>query len=455
MTIRIRQMMRDKTIWLYAYALLITLLFMMPANWISLKLFTGADKLFHFLVYAAFSYLLLLALGSCPLRWRKLAPWVFVIVFAHAYWMEFLQAYIPGLHRHFSVYDLLAGAIGGLSGIFYRLKRAYQRCNCSLMAGTNITSQDAGDAGPGSSNKGLLTIADHPGLNSIIAGSFGWKALTLHPCLGMKVQMVCTGRSLISLPHFSYGSVCLPESNVPVDWPLVMQQYALPRNISRIELRLPDLAQNGHSKVASWLFLEPDMKLQMNVFSNNLRRKIRKASENNFDVVEEGRAGISSFWKIYARHMHKLGSVALPLRFFAKLYDGYQYGKPRVFLMYRQGKLVGGAFCLSYNGFYENLWFATLHPVQPLYASYILHQKMIADAIALGDKIYSFGRSTTNSGVHRFKKQWGSTDISLNWVVFPAQQLSIRKMSWLLEVWKRLPYPLARFAGSLIAKWVH
>lgn len=241
-----------------------------------------------------------------------------------------------------------------------------------------------------------------------------------------------------------------------INMPARLAQYALPRNIAQIEFR--QALSDHHSptlKTASWLCLRKQMEDQMCAFSPNLRRKISKGKRNGFVVIWGGAELLHDFWLVYARHLDKLGSVAIPERFFANLLKGYTNGQASVFLIYHNNSIAGGAFNLAYQGFYENGWFATLHKHQKHYASYVLHHAMIEHAIHLHCHTYSFGRSTTGSGVHRFKQQWGARDIPLLWSQFPAQKLSLRKHTWLSRCWNLLPWTFRKYGGRYLAKWIY
>lgn len=437
---------------------------MLPGSLLPRLHYKAFDLLLYFSSYGLLTWLALAALGSCPLRWRNLAPWVFVIALAHIFWMGFLQGHLPRLDRHSSYSDLLAGCIGGASGILLRIRLAYRHCNCSLIAIATRTVLNAKDiplisAVKREPSSGLpLTIANHPDLNDIIAGSFGWKALQLQPVPGISIDMVCTGKSLVSLPHFSYGNIQNSTGKVftAEDWQEILSGFALPRNIAQMEVRVPWPNQPLDSiKIASWLNLSNSMDKQMLAFSPNLRRKIRKGLLNGFTVEQGSNNLLHDFWHVYARRLDQLGSVALPKRFFDNLLNEYSQGQATIFLLRYKGRVVGGAFNLAYKGFYENGWFATLHNVQGRYASYVLHHAMIAHAISQQCHKYSFGRSTTGSGVHRFKHQWGATDVPLLWAHYPVQKLSLRKQRWLHNLWKILPWLLRQHIGSYLAKWVY
>ena len=505
------------------YVVMITVVYLLPATYYpSIPAIRHFDLGMHGLGYGLFTWLALGALGSCPLRWRSIAPWVFVMAFAHAYWIEFLQGILPQLNHHSSYIDLLAGSVGAMVGILLRLRYSYRKCNCSLMSErsersevsdlselserrelsergeerrakgeeqrehnewlsrptsnqypvtsnqqpvTSNEQQVTSNQYPVTSNhhpaydtRTTYTIADHPGLNGIIARSFGWKPMQLMPAPGISIEMVCTGKSLVSLPHFSYGSVKISQGYAFTtnNYQKILSGYALPRNIAQMELRqaIPAL-QSESEKTASWLSLSDNFASQMQGFNPNQRRKISKGYRNGFSVKQGKAELLSDFWNVYARHMDKLGSVALPKKFFTNLLNDYTQGSADIFILYYQENVVGGAFNLSYKGFCENGWFATLHSVQGLYASYVLHHAMIGDAINNKCHTYSFGRSTSGSGVHCFKQQWGAKDVPLMWAQYPAQKLNLRKQGWLGIVWKLLPWPVRQYGGRYLAKWIY
>lgn len=440
------------------YLLFLTVLLLIPSAYLPALPFKGLDRGVHFALYLVLSWLLLVALGSCPLRWRGLAPWVFVIVASHAYWMEFIQGYWPAINRDPSYADFGFGAAGGLAGIMLRLRYSYKKCNCQVSARLQPTHENA-EAAPFTGMEGVPALTTHhPKLPGIIANAFGWKALEVVSEKGWKMGLVCTGKSLVSLPHFSYGALWAnPALDEPVSAvKMYMHQLHFDKGFAGIEYRhLGPATDNKTLKVASWLKLGSDFGQQWEGFSSNLRRKISKAERHGLIVEQGGMELLPAFYHVYARHMAKLGSGALRKKFFSLLLDNFNDGFAGIFLVKHQGKVIGGAFNLAYRGFYENGWFATLHPYQSMYASYLLHKAMIAHAIRLGCHTYSFGRSTLGGGVHVFKKQWGTYDVPLAWLSFPEEVINVRRQGWIRKIWRHIPYRLGRTVGNYVAKWIY
>ncbi len=294
-----------------AYVLFLSALYLTPASAFPKTSLPGLDKMVHFVTYGIFSWLMLVALGRCPLRWRSLAPWVFVIAFAHAYWMEFLQGIWPSINRAPSYYDLAAGGAGALSGIVLRLRYAYKRCNCS--ASVNFPDkphQKTYTACSGMQASPSL-ITHHPQLPSIIAQAFGWKAMHVEGAKGWQLGLICTGKSLVSLPHFSYGALF---ADTALDRPddaveSYVRQLHFDKGFAGLEYRrLANEGESGIYKVASWLKLQSDFESQWKSFSPNLRRKIKRGESHGFEIILGGVELLNDFYSVYARHMRKLGS---------------------------------------------------------------------------------------------------------------------------------------------------
>lgn len=304
----------------------------------------------------------------------------------------------------------------------------------------------------------MQLISHHPLLPQIIAETFHWK-IAKDP-LGGPVAWVDTGREIVSLPHFSYGA--WPDGIT--DGNLLKNLSILRENIRQLQLhtgkkyqwRIPAFSdQEETTKVCSWLELKRPWYNSHLSWPGNLGRKIRKAFDEGLRVREGGRELLEMFYKVYELRLHEIGSAALPLIFFKNLLESYPdsalKADARIFIVTRNAETLGGAFCLKYDTFIENTWFATLARYQKLYTSYLLHAAMIEYAANSGCKVYSFGRSTRNSGVHRFKKQWGTEDVALYWIQIPEPKISLRNFPGLLKLWKNVPLGIARSFNPWLA----
>lgn len=253
------------------------------------------------------------------------------------------------------------------------------------------------------------------------------------------IPAVLVGKYWTALPHLSYGQ-----------WP--PHRTALLEGADDLVLSYTEWRGIGTTKgykTASWLNLT-DFRL-----SSRLAGKIKKAEKAGFEICSGGIELLDDFWLVYARRLHEMGSLPLPKRFFASLLAGFKEGYAEIFVLRMNKVVVGGACNLSIASFYENAWFATLNDYQSQGASYFLHHNMIHWAMTSGHELYSFGRSTTGGGSHKFKKQWSTRDVPLHWLKNGRIKKGTYALQFISPIIKWLPFKLVVFMGSKLAKYIY
>jgi hypothetical protein len=403
------------------------------------------------LIFTLVGYLAARSFGSCPIRWRKSRYWLLLIIVAGAYWVEYLMQFIPTIEHTFTYRNVVIDMAGALLGIVIRLRSSYQKCRCRYIVQEGGNPQHQGWP---YNTGGFVHLGHNPSLPPIIAKSFGWRALEIRKP-GFTLGVICTGKGLVSYPHLSYGNIQFTRELEPCDHADLLEHYLNRTPFASVEVRLTaneiTTSADNH-KVVSLLHLDVN---PWQRFTSNLRRKIRRSQKNGFTIVQGGMALLDDFYKVYATHIRSLGSAPLTRRWFKNLLQQYSNGFCGIFLLKKGDELAGAAFNLEYQGFYENSYFAVSKPHQKTYGSYALTYAMIQHAQAIGAHTYSFGRSTPNSGVHRFKQQWSTTDLPLVWLKSTKPPVNLRQFTWLNTLWKTLPNPLRKPLDPYISKWVY
>jgi hypothetical protein len=77
---------------------------------------------------------------------------------------------------------------------------------------------------------------------------------------------------------------------------------------------------------------------------------------------------------------------------------------------------------------------------------------MIKFSIEQNKKKFSFGRSTKDSSLLNFKRQWKPIEKQLFFSYSEEQKVSLKKMTFLTKLWKLLPLRVANFIGPNIAE---
>jgi len=307
-------------------------------------------------------------------------------------------------------------------------------------------------------NCSFTPLSLNPSLEKIFQKTFNWKYKKLLLKSNNEIiaffPVVLLKNKLISIPHFSYGCMfCENAQGINNNNPIqklapVLNDYSS----KKYELRsFGKLNENVNTdKVLSYIKLN-EHNIIFSGFKSHVRRKIRKAVKNGL-IIKQGKTELlKDFYKVLCKNSRSLGAPVLPISFFRNLLTDYRYGDSLIFVIYLNEKPIGSSFLLSYNCYFENTWFATLKKHNHLYTSYLLHWTMIKYACDNGGENYSFGRSTKDSGVHHYKKHWGTSDRQLYWNYSHPKRFNIRKQRWIKKIWKCIPLPVANFIGPYFA----
>ena len=289
--------------------------------------------------------------------------------------------------------------------------------------------------------------------------------------------LVRDGSKFCSLPHLSYGGIYWMEGfKLRADHKGLVRQiiHTLLTEVSasgfyrydfedvnslsgmlevnvEIRGRIPFFGNTEAGKVAHYITLDSGYQDIAGSFSSNVNRKISRARKNGITVKCGGPELVPDFTRVYNCNIQRIGSPTLGERFFTSLAVQKDLNV-EVFVAYLENKPVGGSFCMWYDGFYENTWFATLNQYNKYYTSYLLHAEMIKSAVEKNAQIYSLGRSTAGSGVQRYKLQWPVSEVPIYFSKTMIPGFSLKDQKWISKLWKYVPPIIADATGPYFAK---
>ncbi len=315
-----------------------------------------------------------------------------------------------------------------------------------------------------SGDERFVTHAHNPCVVNILHKTFGWKGaafLVLEDDLPIGyLPAVFINDRIVSMPHFSFGGLVTRRSNRKEIYLAILPKlfaHFSESNSPDIPYLLRETEKVGafvqENKVISWINILN--KTVQQVIPAAQQAKVRKAIDNGLICKNGGIELLADFYHVYSRNMLRLGSPVLPKLFFANILKGYTNGFAKIFCVYKGKTPVGASFLMSYMGFFENTWFSTLQNYNTLFPAQLLHFEMISFALLNSGRTYSFGRSTAGSGVHEFKRRWGTEDTFVYWNYDTPLKLDVRKAAFLSKIWKVFPLPLANFLGPLISKRIY
>jgi hypothetical protein len=341
--------------------------------------------------------------------------------------------------------------------------------------------------------QGITPFSFNPSLFYFYKKHFKWKPYYLlvfeKDELCAVLPLVNTGKAWVSLPHMSYGGMLFSGNIAKYNLINIINNlieetdfYKLksgfyrfnldeiktdtPKNSKKLFIRTLE-EQGGYEfqksiKVSSILKLPEKEECLSRQLNSNLKRKIRKATKSGITVKSGGLELMDDFHKVYSLNISALKSLDYSKKTLINLFKTYQDGLLKIFIAIKDNKTVGGALMSSYYGFYENMFFATSQEARKDYVSDLLHHEMIKYCISNNQKIevqqikqkavYSFGRSTLNSGVHKYKSHWPVKDYP---IYVHSNMGDLRNHHWITNIWGLLPYFIAKPLGEKIIKHIY
>jgi FemAB-related protein (PEP-CTERM system-associated) len=199
-----------------------------------------------------------------------------------------------------------------------------------------------------------------------------------------------------------------------------------------------------------------DNKANLLAIPRKQRAVIRKTLEGH--LTSEVDTNVDQLFDVYAESVRNLGTPVFPKKYFAAL--KHVFGNDCDIVVVKDGPTAVSAVL--------NFYFKDT--VLPYYgggtiaarrngANDFLYWEVIRRAAERGYTRFDFGRSKAGTGAFAFKKNWGFEPAWLEYeyhlrpgVTLPDKNPLNPKYSLLIEVWKRLPVPVANLIGPALVR---
>lgn len=270
------------------------------------------------------------------------------------------------------------------------------------------------------------------------------------------------GRFMVSLPFVNYGGVLASDAAAVDELIAAASRAASARGCRHLELRhtsrrLPELPVKQH-KVGMLLALAADAAKAWDQLDRKVRNQVRKAQKSELVSAVGGRELLDEFYTIFAVNMRDLGTPVYGRGFFARVLEEFP-DAARVHVV-RQGTTpVAAGITFAHRRTIEVPWASSLKAYRALCPNNLLYWSIIEHAVTSGFHTLDFGRSTPHEGTYEFKRQWGAEPTPLFWEYalvsaesMPDQSPANPKFKSAIELWKRLPVPVATAIGPHIVR---
>lgn len=277
----------------------------------------------------------------------------------------------------------------------------------------------------------------------------------------VRLKSLIFGDFLVSLPYVTYGGILANDAASREALLNAAVELGQSCGVSHVELRHTE-ALDGlpvrTDKISMHLPLPDDPDTLFSAIGSKLRAQVRRPRKEGATTIVGGVELLDDFYRIFARKYRDLGVPVYPRAWFEEILQRHQ-GAARIVAVKLNEQTVAASLILGYRGMLEVPYAASLREADRYSVNMLLYWGMLEHAIAEGFDTFDFGRTTPDSGTHRFKKQWGAQPVQLYWHYWladggevPKLNTSNRKYELVVNAWRRLPVPLANFLGPHIVK---
>ena len=302
----------------------------------------------------------------------------------------------------------------------------------------------------GTGNRATGIVAER--LGAIV----GWLPLT-------EVHSPLFGRALVS-SGFAVGGGALSE-NASVGQGLCRsaEELAVRTSAGSVEVRgghIPAHWDHWDDRHAGFVAdLASDDDAQLVWIPRKQRADVRKSLEADLTVtVGTGDRDRAAHYAIYAESVRNLGTPVFPRGLFDEALDAFGDGAD-ILTIWQGEQPISSVLSFYHGGAVMPYWGGGVFAARALRANERMYYELMLHARRKGMRRFDFGRSKTGSGPYKYKKNWGFEPQPLSYGMWSADPASARNIdptdasySAKIELWKKLPLPIANRLGPHIAR---
>lgn len=313
------------------------------------------------------------------------------------------------------------------------------------------------------------TLFHHVGWHDVIKQGLRHRPLSLVARCGRKIEGVLPlaevksllfGHSLISTPGCVYGGVLSYREDVHAALIEHARALATKLGVDVLELRhTEDILPDWPTSDIYCRFrkqISGDDEINMKAVPRKQRAMVRKGI--NVGLKAETTADVGRFYTIYAESVRNLGTPVFPLRYFQTLADVF-HEFCEMLIVTHDGKDIAGVMSFYYRDEVLPYYGGSRPVARRLYGNDFMYWALMCRAARHGSRIFDFGRSKKESGAFAFKKNWGFEPSPLYYQYYlvradgiPNTNPNNPKYRYLIQMWKRLPLPLANLIGPMLSR---
>jgi FemAB-related protein (PEP-CTERM system-associated) len=268
------------------------------------------------------------------------------------------------------------------------------------------------------------------------------------------------GNALMSIPFGVYGGVLADDA--ATERALLDAACALARELRVDYLELRNRRPGNLDWPTKSLYVTFRKQLHdtddanLKAIPRKQRAVVRKGIESSlqFHVDED----TNRLYRAYSESVRNLGTPVFSADYFRRLRQ--VFGPDcEVTTVTNEGRVVAGVMSFYFRDECMPFYGGGTGAARDLKANDFLYWQVMRQARARGTKVFDYGRSKRGTGSFAFKENWGFTPEDLHYQYYLVRARAVPDVSpnnpkyrLFIRAWQRLPLPVSRTLGPLIAR---
>lgn len=265
----------------------------------------------------------------------------------------------------------------------------------------------------------------------------------------------------ISLPYCNYGGLLAVPGVDAETLKAAAIKYLTGMGVDKIEFRDIAPGMDNVSEVTMILALPESSESLWKRIGDKVRNQIRKAQRSGL-TLRWGRDQGDALYAIYAKNMGRLGTPVHSKKFVKEILDSFGE-RADVLTVRHEERPIGAMLVIKHSDTWADPMASCLTEFNALNPNMLMYWEALRAACDAGEKSFDFGRSHKDSGTYRFKKQWGATEVTLNYQSYKNGVLLSsasnnfyrgQSASRLASIWRKLPAFVQGQLGPVVRSWL-
>ncbi len=274
------------------------------------------------------------------------------------------------------------------------------------------------------------------------------------------IRSLLFGNALMSVPFCVYGGIVAESGEAHA----ILEKAAcdLADNLGVDYLEMRNMASVNGTWPTKDLYvtfrkeIDPDSEKNLMDIPRKQRAMVRKGIKAG--LVGEVDDDIERFYSAYSESVRNLGTPVLAKRYFKSLKD--VFGEEcELLTITKDGRTVASVMSFYFKDQVLPYYGGGTDEARRLKGNDFMYWELMRRAGERGIRIFDYGRSKKGTGSYSFKKNWGFNPEPLNYEYYLVKANNIPDVNPLnpkyrlfIDLWKRLPLPVSRAIGHILAK---